>query len=107
MHPPFAALEQQVNTSVLAALSNALVRVGAGGDVQVGIFDNDYLRADIGAIGMAASGPAITVPTASLPAAVVGAPVVVEYQGATTAYTAAEHHPDGTGLSVLLLERAQ
>jgi hypothetical protein len=101
---PFAALEQRVNTTVLTALSNALVRVGLG-DAQVGIFDNDYASAHIGDAGMAAATPAVTVPTDGLPSPLVGAPVQVEYCGVTTWYRVAAHHPDGTGMSVLLLER--
>lgn len=102
---PFAALEQRVNTTVLTALSNALVRVGAGA-VQLGIFDNDYASAHIGDAGMAAATPAVTVATATLPNPLVGAAVDVDYCGVTTRYRVAAHHPDGTGLSVLLLERA-
>ena len=105
MQPRVAPLEQRVNAAVIGALTNALITIGAG-DAQLGIFDNDYVLADIGNAGMAATAPAAVVETATLPPVVVGAALQVNYLGATTLWRIAEHHPDGTGLSTLLLERA-
>ena len=102
----FAAIEQQVNADVLGALANASISV-AGGTPFAGIFDNDYVLAEVGSSGMAATAPAITVPTAAVPAPFTGAAVEVTYLGAVTRWRAAEHHPDGTGMSLLLLERAK
>lgn len=105
MQPRFAPLEQRVNAAVIGALTNALITIGAG-EAQLGIFDNDYVLADIGNTGMAATAPAAVVETAGLPpVVVVGELLQVNYLGATTLWRIAEHHPDGTGLSTLLLER--
>lgn len=105
MLPAFAALEQRANTSVMAALSNALVSIN-GATAIAGIFDNDYILAEAGATGLAASAPAVTVPTSAVPAVFSGVPLQVQGAGGTSLWKIAEHHPDGTGLSVLLLERA-
>lgn len=105
MQPRFAAMEQRVNAAVIGALTNALITIGAG-EAQLGIFDNDYVLADIGNTGMAATAPAVVVETAGLPPVVIGQLLQVSYLGATTFWRIAEHHPDGTGLSTLLLERA-
>ena len=52
--------------------------------------------------GMSALQPAVQLPTASVPADYADAALVV---GGST-YTVAEHQPDGTGWSTLLLQRA-
>lgn len=65
------------------------------------IFDNAYIRADVGT-GMATTSPAITLPTASVPASPRGKAVAV---GGVN-YKVAAHEPDGTGMSVLFLELA-
>lgn len=67
-----------------------------------GVFDAAYAPGSVGAYGMAASQPAMSLPTASVPANPVGLPVVVY----GTAYLVAAHEPDGTGISRLLLEKA-
>ncbi|OWW18413.1 head-tail joining protein [Noviherbaspirillum denitrificans] len=64
-----------------------------------GIFDNAYSHAGAG-VGMAVSNPAFTLGTESVPANPVGKLLIV---GSVT-YAIAEHHPDGTGMSILLLE---
>lgn len=70
----------------------------------LGIFDNGYqLSSPMGSAGMAGSDPTLTLPTASVPANPVGKRVSA-LDGADWLIT--EHHPDGTGVSVLLLERA-
>ena len=66
------------------------------------IFDAPYANASVGAYGMAASVPMLTLATASVPATPVGATAVVN--GAT--YVVAAHEPDGTGISRLMLEAA-
>ena len=76
-----------------------------GGQAVQGVFDNGYALGAAGpfaGMGIATTQPRLTCATASLPADPVGAAVVV---GAAS-YTVAEHHPDGTGMSVLLLEVA-
>lgn len=73
-----------------------------GGVAVRGIFDSGYALAAVGGVGLSAAQPSLTVPTARLPADPVGAPVAV----AGAAYVVAEHQPDGTGVSLLLLERS-
>ena len=72
-----------------------------GASVSV-IFDNGYATGAVGPYGMASSAPTLTLPTASVPASPVGKAVVVT----GTNYTVAEHQPDGSGVSTLILERA-
>ena len=72
-----------------------------GAPVSV-IFDNGSARAAVGPFGMATTQPQVTIATASVPSAPVGKAMVVN----GTAYTIAEHQPDGTGISMLLLEAA-
>ena len=74
----------------------------SGGSSAACIFDADYNAGLVGVSGMAAVQPAITLPTASVPASPIGTGVTVN----SVAYTIAEHQPDGTGISVLYLERA-
>ena len=104
MTAPFAALEQRLNSAVLSHLANASAVVGGGAPVDV-IFDADYVLAEVGATGMAATAPAVTLPTARVPRPFSGVTVEVNYLGNVTRWRVAEHQPDGTGLSVLLLER--
>lgn len=73
-----------------------------GGQAVQGVFDNGYALGAAGPFGVATTQPRIVCATASLPANPVGAAVVV---GAAS-YTVAEHQPDGTGISLLLLEAA-
>jgi hypothetical protein len=72
-----------------------------GADVQV-IFDNASQGTQVGILGMAGTQPAITCKTADLAADPVGLAAVV---GGTT-YTITQHDPDGTGISLCLLEIA-
>lgn len=94
----FAALEARVNASVFKHMANAQATVD-GNPVDV-IFDGAYVTSDVG-MGMANARPAITLATSDVPATPNGKPVIVN--GVT--YAIAAHEPDGTGVSVLLLER--
>lgn len=71
-----------------------------------GIFDNDYGNASVGSAGMASSLPAFTLPSADVPAAPVGKTLVVTSGWGAGSFKVAESHPDGTGITLLLLERA-
>ena len=66
------------------------------------IFDNASAIGNVGPFGMATTQPTLTLATADVPASPVGLTVVV---GAVS-YLVAEHEPDGTGISRLLLESA-
>ena len=74
------------------------------GQAVRGLFDNQYITAAplASAAGLSASAPALTVPTADIPADPVGA-MVYGLDGEDWRFI--EHQPDGTGMSVLLLER--
>jgi hypothetical protein len=67
-----------------------------------GIFDTPYRLGGIASAGMSALGPTLTLPTADVSADPVGQAVVI----GSTNYVVAAHEPDGTGVSVLMLERA-
>jgi len=66
-----------------------------------GIFDNGFALGAVG-IGMAGTQPTLRLRTADVTADPVGQAVSVN----AVAYTVAAHEPDGTGISVLMLERA-
>src|SRR3990167_9548760 len=100
MSAPFAALEARVNQSVFERLANAEASLNGGAAVR-GIFDNGYAQTSVGIAGMATLSPSFTLATSDVPASPAGASLVVN--GAT--YTVVEHQPDGTGVSVLHLER--
>lgn len=72
----------------------------AGQPVRV-IFDTptDQL---LGGVGMAAAAPQVQIATASVPAGAVGATLTL----ARGSFTVREHQADGTGLSLLLLQKA-
>lgn len=72
-----------------------------GGVSVRAIFDNGYALGDVG-LGMAGTQPSLRVRTAAL----VGDPVGQAVAVGAVAYTVAAHEPDGTGISLLLLERA-
>ena len=63
-----------------------------------GIFDADYALQDVGG-AVAASGPVFMLPSASVPALVVGKAFV----HATITYKVVETLPDGTGVTTLRL----
>lgn len=66
-----------------------------------GIFDNAYAMAN-GGLGMSDSAPAFTLQTSQVPSSPVGQLIVIK----SVTYAIAMHEPDGTGVSVLILERA-
>lgn len=71
------------------------------GQAVRGIFDNGFALGSVG-VGMAGTQPSLQVRTADVAADPVGQAVTVN----TVAYNVAAHEPDGTGVSLLLLERA-
>jgi hypothetical protein len=99
----FAVAEARANAAVLRRLANASFDIG--GQQHPCIFDNGHTLGAVGpfaGMGIATTQPRLTCATAALPADPVGAAVVV---GAAS-YNVAEHQPDGTGISLLLLEVA-
>lgn len=73
-----------------------------GGSVVQGIFDNGYAPAGVGSAGLASSQPALTLPSADVPANPVGQQILVD----GVSYVIATREPDGTGVDVLGLEKA-
>lgn len=98
--PRFAAMEARANAAVMRRLANADATVG--GHAVQGVFDNAHTLGAAGPFGVATTQPRLTCATAQVPADPVGQAVVV----AGGSYVVAEHQPDGTGISVLLLEVA-
>jgi len=100
MPASFAALEARVNAAVFKRLSNTQATVD--GIVVDAIFDNAYQLGDVGGSGMASTAPVLTLATTDVPTDPVGKSVVVN----SVSYVVAAHEPDGTGVSLLLLEKA-
>lgn len=103
----FRNLEQRVNRAVMGRLVNATVIIGSA-EVAV-ISDSPYATASVGDFGMAASAPAITVAAADAASVKPGDLIKIAQPGAPGTYVdwrVAELQPDGTGLIVLILERA-
>jgi hypothetical protein len=75
---------------------------GAG---VVGIFDQAYEQGTVGLAGMSSGQPVFTLPSSSVPAGVVGKSLVLAAGLGAGSYLVAESQPDGTGLTVLVLER--
>ena len=100
MSAPFAAFEARANQAVFARLANTSATVA--GVVVEGIFDNAYQLGSVGQAGFASTQPVLTTATSGLPTDPVGQLAVVNGKN----YTVAAHEPDGTGLSVLMLEAA-
>ena len=73
-----------------------------GGVAVSAIFENDYSLSSVGLAGMSGNQPTLMLPTASVAADPVGLAAVVD----GTSYVVAAHEPDGTGVSLLRLERA-
>lgn len=96
---PFARLEQRLNHAVMSHLANAAALLN--GVEVAGVFDNAYRAGDIG-IGMASTQPAFTTLTANVVGEAVGQLLTIN----GTSYYVAAHEPDGTGMSLLLLEVA-
>jgi len=78
-----------------------------GGVAGVGVhFGNNYALGNVGALGMASSQPNITLPSAAVPADPVGSAVVITAGHGVGNYTVAACEPDGSGITVLVLEVA-
>lgn len=107
MPAAFAALETRLNRAVFARLSNADATLD--GEPVTGIYNNGYALASVGPFGMNSSQPDYTLPSASVPAEVIGKLLIIGEDTDTTSetrYTVAASEPDGTGLTRLVLERA-
>lgn len=91
----FAALEQRINSACTKKLSNCAATVA--GTPVTGIFDHEY----IDPLGIDSASAALTIASADVPAVKRNDAVVVN----SVNYTVATVKPDGTGLTVLLLQK--
>ena len=92
------------------------VQTTLAGVVVRGIFDNANVLSEVGGAGMASTQPTLTLPTADLPGSVITSLQEYIYEPTSamdllmainlTTYKVVAHEPDGTGISVLLLEVA-
>lgn len=72
----------------------------------VGIFSNAYALVEASGMEIAGTAPNLKLPTADVPCSWRGASVCIASGPGAGSYTVAEHHPDGTGVSVLVLQQA-
>lgn len=72
-----------------------------GGNPVVGIFDNEYVEIDNGVAPVVGTKPTLTVRDSDAVGAIAGTNVVV----GSTNYKVIIPQPDGTGVTVLILER--
>lgn len=68
------------------------------------IFDGPYASLGQGE-GMSSALPQLTMPSVDVPASVEGKPVVISTGAGIGNYRVAQAEPDGTGVTVLMLER--
>lgn len=94
---PFSAIDALITDGVFGLLSDASVSIN-GGRAFSAMFDDEYQSASIGAVGMASSQPAVTVPAERVPASPIGLPITVD----GNAYEIAAMHPDGSMVTLLL-----
>lgn len=97
---PFAALETRVNASVLQHLANARVSID-GGEPVPGIFKDPSRTAAVG-VGVDDTSPTVSVSSTSVPPDPEGLPVTINDE----AFAIVRALPDGSGLTLLLLELA-
>ena len=97
---PFANLEAVVNSHVLNHLAN--VQVAIAGAVVPGIFRKPAAEAQLG-VGVATTAPTVTVASN----AVMAEPVGKQIEIGVTRYVIGDVAPDGTGLTVLILEEVR
>lgn len=97
--PIFAQAIADMNAATLSMLANVVATLDG---VRVpGLFENASTFATHSQIGYEHTAPTLTVETACVPSPAVG----VEVSIGNDDYVVFAHEPDGTGLSLLLLER--
>lgn len=94
MPAPFAAIQSRINAVALASFANATATIG--GVAIDGIFDNGY----VDSFGLANSAKAFTCQSVDIPGLAYGDSITIN----AVAYTVAEVHPDGTGMTRVLLK---
>lgn len=66
----------------------------------LGIFDDAYVASDVGELGMGTTRPTLLLPTSQVPTAVRG----MQLQTDGKHFTVEDAQPDGTGMTLLILE---
>jgi hypothetical protein len=77
----------------------------AGAPVQV-IFDREFLAVNTGLSDVASSSPVARLASSLVPSNVVGVSLVISTGQGAGNWRVSGHEPDGTGLSLLTLEKA-
>lgn len=98
----FAASDRasRINDAVFRHHSDAVISINGAADFG-GIFEEDYVSASVGMVGMASSAPMVQVPSCQVPHAPVGLPLSVNGKY----YHIAAVEPDGSGSTRLILEQ--
>jgi len=102
----FANLRDRVNIAALSKLGDGSALIGkvvgipadALGTSVAARFDDDYLAV----LGIESDAPVLRVSTADVPGITAGISVIFN----TINYTVVEKHPDGQGITNLILEKA-
>ena len=102
--PRFASAQDRINRACIRHLADAGAILG-GSPVDV-IFDRAYLSVDFGQSEMASSSPVARLLSSQVPANVVGLPLQITTGHGLGNWRVAAHQPDGSGISVLKLEKA-
>lgn len=95
MSAPFAAIETALASGVVAALANVTATIGVA-SVE-GLFDNEYVEFR----DVAGTRPVLRAVSTEVSSVIEGTAVTVN----AVSYTVAGIQPDGTGMTLLVLER--
>jgi hypothetical protein len=97
-----AGISDSMALAMLKAFSGGgAMRVSIDGKEVWGLFDNDSVDSQPGDLIVQSSGPRLTCRTVDVAGVLTRAPVIIEDQD----YIVTSNEPDGTGMSLLLLER--
>ena len=90
----------QINTAPFFNTQHFAQVAVLGGVTVHGIFDDAYAVGEVGELGMGTSKPTLLLPSSRVPANVRGMTAQVDGQH----FTVEDAQPDGTGLTLLILE---
>ena len=90
----------QLNTAPFFNTQHFAQAAVLGGVTVQGIFDDAAALGGVGDLGMATTQPTLLVPTSAVPASVRG----MELEVAGQHFTVEDDQPDGTGMTLLILE---
>ena len=98
----FAVIESELNTAVLGVMGNATLTWGASSSAD-GVFrkPSDVLLGDV----VQGDQPTFTALTSAIGSLSYGSAVSVNYSAVITNYMVTRNEPDGTGVTVLTLQK--